>query len=113
VCGLVFERNPGDTWMFTVILDRLPVAAIVVLLYFSIFRAHRALGVATFAAVAAMFVWTSPNRWGVGIALHYLSRVRWPDPSDPVPGPVPCRDPVPEKPGIPPSSSGMSGPDHA
>jgi hypothetical protein len=29
--------------------------------------------------------WTSPNRWGVGIALHYLSRVFWPDPADPVP----------------------------
>jgi len=30
-------------------------------------------------------VWTSPNRWGAGIALHYLSRVFWPDPSDPIP----------------------------
>jgi hypothetical protein len=28
---------------------------------------------------------TAPNRWGIGIALHYLSRLVWPDPSDPVP----------------------------
>ena len=32
VCGLVYERNPGDTWMFTIIGDRLPVAAIIVLI---------------------------------------------------------------------------------
>jgi hypothetical protein len=25
-CGLIFERNPGDTWAFTVIGDRLPIA---------------------------------------------------------------------------------------
>jgi uncharacterized protein (DUF983 family) len=85
VCGLVYERNPGDTWAFTIIGDRLPVAALVVLVYFGIFRAHRAAGVATFVVIAALFVWTSPNRWGVGIALHYLTRVFWPDPSDPVP----------------------------
>src|SRR5205814_3242843 len=34
VCGLVYERNPGDTWAFTIIGDRLPIAAIVVLIYF-------------------------------------------------------------------------------
>jgi len=33
-------------------------------------------------------VWTSPNRWGAGIALHYLSRVYWPDPADPLPPPA-------------------------
>ena len=77
VCGLVYERNPGDTWAFTIIGDRLPVAAIIVMIYFGIGRSHPALGV--------LLVWTAPNRWGVGIALHYLSRVYWPDPQDPVP----------------------------
>jgi hypothetical protein len=33
-----------------------------------------------------LLVLTAPNRWGVGIALHYLSRVIWPDPGDPIPG---------------------------
>ena len=37
------------------------------------------------AVMGGLLVWTSPNRWGVGIALHYLSRVFWPDPADPVP----------------------------
>ena len=29
-CGLVYERNPGDTWAFTIIGDRIPIAAIIV-----------------------------------------------------------------------------------
>jgi hypothetical protein len=32
VCGLVFVRNPDDTWAFTIIGDRLPIAAIVLLI---------------------------------------------------------------------------------
>jgi hypothetical protein len=32
-----------------------------------------------------VLIWTAPNRWGVGIALHYVSRVYFPDPQDPVP----------------------------
>jgi uncharacterized protein (DUF983 family) len=84
-CGLVFERNPGDTWAFTIIGDRIPVAAIIVLIYFGVFRFHRVLGLVTFAALAAALVATAPNRWGIGIALHYLSRRIWPDPADPVP----------------------------
>jgi len=85
VCGLVYERNPGDTWAFTIIGDRLPIAAIVVMIYFGFGRSHHVLGVLTFVALGALLVWTAPNRWGVGIALHYLSRVMWPDPADPVP----------------------------
>ncbi len=33
-CGSVYERNPGDTWSFTVIGDRLPIAAIIAMIYF-------------------------------------------------------------------------------
>ena len=85
VCGLVYERNPGDTWAFTIIGDRLPVAAIIVLIYFGFGRSHPALGILTFVALGGFLVWTAPNRWGAGIAMHYLSRVIWPDPDDPVP----------------------------
>ena len=87
VCGLVYERNPGDTWAFTVIGDRLPIAAIIVLVYFGYGRSHHTLGLITFVGLGALVIVTAPNRWGVGIALHYLSRVFWPDPSDPVPAP--------------------------
>jgi uncharacterized protein (DUF983 family) len=84
-CGLVYERNPGDTWAFTVIGDRIPVGVGVALLYFGFGRSHHAVGYAALVGLAAVLIWTSPNRWGVGIALHYLSRVAWPDPADPVP----------------------------
>jgi len=36
VCGLVYERNPGDTWAFTIVGDRIPIAAIVALIYLAI-----------------------------------------------------------------------------
>ncbi len=85
-CGLVYERNPGDTWAFTVIGDRIPIAAIIAIIYVGLGAAHRALALGLIAGLAVLVVWTAPNRWGVGIALHYLSRVIWPDPGDPVPG---------------------------
>lgn len=86
-CGLVFELNPGDTWAFTIIGDRLPIAVIIVLIYFGVTRSHPVLGLTMMAAMLAVIVWTSPNRWGAGLALHYLSRVYWLDPADPVPPP--------------------------
>src|SRR3954447_3451295 len=95
VCGLVYERNPGDTWAFTIIGDRLPVAAIVVLLYFGVGRSHRILGAVMFLVMGGLLILTSPNRWGAGIALHYLSRVYWPDPADPIPDAIPPPAPRP------------------
>ena len=88
VCGLVYERNPGDTWAFTIIGDRLPIAVTIALIYFGVVRAHRVLGLAMLAVLGVVLVWTAPNRRGAGIALHYLSRVYWPDPADPIPPPM-------------------------
>jgi uncharacterized protein (DUF983 family) len=86
-CGLVFARNPGDTWAFTIFGDRLPLGGMIAVIYFGVIRSHRTAGLALLAVFAALAVWTTPNRWGVGIALHYVSRVLWPDPADPVPPP--------------------------
>ena len=88
----MYERNPGDTWAFTVIGDRVPIAAIIVLIYFGVVRSRPALGLTLLIVLGVMLVWTAPNRWGIGIALHYLSRVYWPDPADPVP-PAPASKP--------------------
>ena len=82
----MFERSPGDTWAFTIIGDRLPIAAVIVLIYFGVGRVHPVAGVALIVLFGGLIIWTAPNRWGVGIALHYLSRVVWPDPDDPIPG---------------------------
>jgi uncharacterized protein (DUF983 family) len=54
ICGLVFARNPGDTWAFTIIGDRLPIAAMVVLIYFGVMRSHRVLGVTMLVVLAAL-----------------------------------------------------------
>jgi uncharacterized protein (DUF983 family) len=87
VCRLVFARNPGDTWAFTIIGDRLPLAAMIALIYFGVVRSHPVPGVAMLVVLVALAIWTTPNRWGAGIALHYLSRVYWPEPADPIPPP--------------------------
>jgi uncharacterized protein (DUF983 family) len=87
-CGLLFVRNPGDTWAFTIIGDRVPIGAIIVLIYFGVMRSHPRLGLAMMIVLVALLVWTAPNRWGVGIALNYLSRVYWPDATDPIPPPA-------------------------
>jgi uncharacterized protein (DUF983 family) len=92
-CGLVFERNPGDTWFFTIIGDRIPVAALIVLVYFGVGRSRPLLGVVLFIAIIALLIWTAPNRWGVGIALHYISRVHSHDTDDPIPERPPSSNP--------------------
>jgi hypothetical protein len=84
----VYERNPGDTWAFTVIGDRLPIAAVIAIIYFGVVRSYRVLGLAVLAALGVVLVLSAPNRWGAGIALHYVSRVLWPDPDDPIPAPA-------------------------
>ena len=99
-CGLVFERNPGDTWFFTIVGDRIPVATLIVLVYFGVARSHPLLGAVTFVAIFALLIWTAPNRWGVGIALHYVSRAYSHDPDDPIP-----ESPRPSPPPSPPASS--------
>jgi uncharacterized protein (DUF983 family) len=90
-CGLVFVRNPGDTWAFTIIGDRLPIAAMIVLIYFGVMRSYPLLGLILLLVAVALLIWTAPNRWGAGVALHYLSRVLWPDPADPIPPPRPTK----------------------
>ena len=71
--------------------DRLPLAAMIVLIYFGVMRSHRVLGLTMMVVLAALVVLTAPNRWGVSIALHYLSRVYWPDLADPIPPPPATR----------------------
>lgn len=89
VCGLVFERNPGDTWFFTIVFDRVPIGIMVALVYFGVAMSRPLAGALLFLLLIALIVWTSPNRWGVGIALHYLSRTYVPDAEDPLPPAVP------------------------
>jgi uncharacterized protein (DUF983 family) len=94
-CGLVYERHPGDTWLYVVVGDRIPIAILVVLVYFDWFRSHSSLRLALLAAVGALLVVTARARWGAGIGVHYLVRRSWPDPDDPVPPAAPDGGDVP------------------
>ena len=87
ICGLVFARNPGDTWAFTIIGDRLPIAAIIVLIYFGVVCSQRVLGLTLMVVLVALLVWTAPTAGARVSRCIYLSRVYWPDPADPIPPP--------------------------
>jgi uncharacterized protein (DUF983 family) len=88
-CGLVYERTAGDTWAFWIIGDRIPVAVGIAACYFGI-RPHSLLEAAWFLGVLAVpLIATMPQRVGLVVALHYLSRCYWPDPDDPIPASVP------------------------
>ncbi|HUR34375.1 MAG TPA: hypothetical protein VM032_11315 [Vicinamibacterales bacterium] len=89
VCGLVFAGNPGDTWAITILGDRLPLGLMVVLMYLGALRWPRMVSATLLVACVALLIGTAPNRWGVGIALHYLSRLYWPEPADAIPPPWP------------------------
>lgn len=85
-CELVYEPTEGDTWAFTIIGDRIPVAAGIIVVYFELgSRLGPAALVAVMVVLSAVLLWTAPNRWGVGVALLYLQRTRWPDPLDKLP----------------------------
>ena len=71
--------------MFTIIGDRIPIAVIIVLIYFGQARLPLPLAVLFIIGAGVALIWTAPNRWGVGIALHYLSRALSRDRDDPTP----------------------------
>jgi hypothetical protein len=56
--------------------------------YFGVFRRSHVAGTILIVILTLLLFATAPNRWGVGIALHYLSRRYFPDPEDPIPGQV-------------------------
>ncbi len=92
-CGLKFQLNPGDPWAFLLLIDRAAVVfPIIVAIYFGLFK----LGFLVFSSfilvLVVSFVVTTPNRYGLCVALDYLTRVYWGDPSDVLPELPPARD---------------------
>jgi uncharacterized protein (DUF983 family) len=89
VCGLIYERNAGDTWAFWIIGDRIPIGVAVAALYFG-FGPQSLVQVIVFAAVLlTVLIGTTPYRLGVVVALDYLTRRWWPDPADILPSAPP------------------------
>ena len=86
-CGLQFLRNQGDTWLYWVLMDRIPIAiGLILVIFFGFSVASWQTGVLFFGGMAVSLVATMPQRQGVAVALNYLSRVYFRDPSDEIPG---------------------------
>jgi hypothetical protein len=81
----VYERNPGDTWAFWIIGNRVPLFAAIAAVYFGVGPQSWGQGLVIIAAFAAVLVVTLPQRLGLVTALDYLSRRYWPDPADAIP----------------------------
>lgn len=88
VCGLRFLRNQGDTWLYWIVMDRIPIAVgLILIVFFGLHTPTWPQALLFFAAMVAPLVATMPQRQGIAVALNYLSRVWFPDPSDDLPPP--------------------------
>lgn len=88
VCGLRFLRNQGDTWLYWIVMDRIPIAiGLILIVFFGLHTPTWPQALLFFAAMAAPLVATMPQRQGIAVALNYLSRIWFPDPSDDLPPP--------------------------
>ena len=81
-CGLLYQRNYGDTWLFIVITDRIPLLFGIAALYFGFVSISWGGTAALFFAVATPLLLTIRERQGLALALDYLSRIYFRDPSD-------------------------------
>ena len=88
VCGLRYLRNPGDTWLSWIVMDRIPLAiGLILVVFFGVRPLTSPSGLLFFGSLAIPLVATMPQRQGLAIAMNYLSRVCFPDPSDKFPPP--------------------------
>jgi ribosomal protein S27AE len=72
-CGLVFQPNHGNTWMFIVITDRIPLLFGIGALFFGL-RPHGVLQNSAFLfCLAVPLIATMPQRQGMAMALDYLA----------------------------------------
>ena len=81
-CSLLFQRDYGDTLMFMIITDRIPILFGIAALYFGIHPNGWASTVFFFAALSVPLLATLRERQGLAIALDYVVRVKFSDPSD-------------------------------
>src|SRR2546423_9433894 len=71
-CDLVYQRDRGDTWLFMIITDRIPILFGIAAVYLG-FRPMTPLGMtAFFLAIAIPVIATIRERQGMALALDYL-----------------------------------------
>lgn len=81
-CDLLFQRDYGDTWLFMIITDRIPILFGIAIMYFGFHNASWMANVAFFALIATPLLATLRQRQGLALALDYVSRIYLRDPSD-------------------------------
>lgn len=87
-CGLVYLRNHGDIWFFWIVMDRIPILLGIAAIFFGFRISNWLDGLGFFLAIAGPLIATMPQRQGAAVALSYLSRVYFRDPSDALPDPA-------------------------
>lgn len=82
-CGLQFQPDQGDTLMFMVITDRIPILVGVIAVYFLGFRSNSVpITIGFLVAMTLPLLATLRNRQGVAMAMVYLSRLYFGDLSE-------------------------------
>ena len=81
-CGVLYQRDYGDTWIFLIFIDRIPIFGAIVALYFGFRSTSWFGGTLFFVALFIPLIATIRERQGLAIALDYLSRIYLKDPSD-------------------------------
>ena len=77
-CELRYLEDRGDPWAFLLVIDRVAfIFPMVVALYFGLHLVNP-LGFVVFGvALGVVFLLTSPNRYGLSVALVYWARWRF------------------------------------
>ena len=85
-CNLLYQRNFGDIWMFTNIMDRVPLLLGIAAIYFGFRTTNVVEGTIFLVLLAGPMIATMRNRQGLALALDYLWRVYLRDPTDEIHG---------------------------
>lgn len=82
-CGLEYQPNHGDTLMFMVLTDRIPILFGIIAVYFLGFRSSNLpVTLAFLVSMTVPLLATLRHRQGVALAMVYLSRLYFGDLSE-------------------------------
>lgn len=77
-CDLRYLEDRGDPWVFLMFIDRVAfIFPLVVALYFGLHLTSPSLFIAAGVALGIVFLLSTPNRYGISVALVYWARWRF------------------------------------
>lgn len=81
-CNLLYQRDAGDTWLFMIITDRIPILFGIAAVYFGFQPENWMSTLMFFLMLAIPIIATMRQRQGLALALDYAMRVRLRDSTD-------------------------------